>query len=138
MPVFSPDGNWIAFSANYDGNRDVYVMPAAGGEPQRLTWHPGQDVALGWTPDGKRVLFLSDRDAYADMTRMYTVPMEGGVAEVLPMWRAFERRLFSGRGEDCLRAKLPVATGMEAVPRRTDHADLHCAAEGSAAGESAA
>ena len=89
-PVFSPDGNWIAFSANYDGNRDVYVIPAAGGEPRRLTWHPGQDGALGWTPDGKRVLFLSDRDAYADMTRMYTVPMEGGVAEVLPMWRAFE------------------------------------------------
>ena len=89
-PVFSPDGNWIAFSANYDGNRDVYVMPAAGGEPKRLTWYPGQDGALGWTPDGKRVLFLSDRDAYADMTRMYTVPMEGGVAEVLPMWRAFD------------------------------------------------
>jgi tricorn protease len=89
-PVFSPDGNWIAFSANYDGNRDVYVIPAAGGEPKRLTWHPGQDGALGWTPDGKRVLFLSDRDAYADMTRMYTVPLEGGVAEVLPMWRAFE------------------------------------------------
>jgi tricorn protease len=42
-PVFSPDGNWIAFSANYDGNRDVYVIPAAGGEPRRLTWHPGQD-----------------------------------------------------------------------------------------------
>jgi tricorn protease len=89
-PVFSPDGHWIAFSANYDGNRDVYVIPAAGGEPKRLTWHPGQDAALGWTPDGKRVLFLSDRDAYADITRMYTVPMEGGVAEVLPMWRAFE------------------------------------------------
>jgi len=89
-PVFSPDGNWIAFSANYDGNRDVYVVPAAGGEPKRLTWYPGQDGALGWTPDGKRVLFLSDRDAYADMTRMYTVPMEGGVAEVLPMWRAFD------------------------------------------------
>ena len=88
--VFSPDGNWIAFTANYDGNRDVYVIPAAGGEPRRLTWHPGQDGALGWTPDGKRVLFLSDRDAYADITRMYTVPMEGGVAEVLPMWRAFE------------------------------------------------
>jgi tricorn protease len=87
--AFSPDGKWIAFSASYDGNRDVYVIPATGGEPRRLTWHPGQDVALGWTPDGKRVLFLSDREAYADITRLYTVPAEGGVAEVLPMWRAF-------------------------------------------------
>lgn len=89
-PVFSPDGKWIAFSANYDGNRDVFVMPASGGEPKRLTWHPAQDGAVGWTPDGKKVLFVSDRDAWADITRFYTVPVEGGVAEVLPMWRAFE------------------------------------------------
>ena len=89
-PIFSPDGKWIAFSANYDGNRDVFVIPATGGEPRRLTWHPGQDGAMGWTPDGKKVLFVSDRDAYADSTRFYTVPVEGGVAEVLPMWRAFD------------------------------------------------
>ena len=89
-PIFSPDAKWIAFSANYDGNRDVFVIPATGGEPRRLTWHPGQDGAMGWTPDGKKVLFVSDRDAYADITRFYTVPVEGGVAEVLPMWRAFD------------------------------------------------
>lgn len=89
-PVFSPDGQWIAFSANYDGNRDVYVMPATGGEPKRLTWFPGQDGALGWTPDGKKVLFVSDREAYADFTKFYTVPREGGVVEALPMWRAFD------------------------------------------------
>ena len=89
-PVFSPDGKWIAFSANYDGNRDVFVIPASGGEPRRLTWHPSQDGAIGWTPDGKKVLFVSDRDAWADITRFYTVPVEGGAAEVLPMWRAFE------------------------------------------------
>ena len=88
--VFSPDGTQIAFSGQYDGNTDVYVMPAAGGTPKRLTWHPDQDGALGWTPDGKRVLFVSGRDAYADFTRFYTVPVEGGVAEVLPMWRAFD------------------------------------------------
>ena len=91
-PVFSPDGTQIAFTAQYDGNTDVYVMPAEGGTPKRLTWHPGQDVALGWTPDGKRILFLSDRDAYADFTRFYTVPAQGGVAEALPMWRAFDGR----------------------------------------------
>src|ERR1700731_621140 len=88
-PIFSPDGKWIAFSGHYDGNTDVYVMPADGGEPKRLTWHPGQDGVIGWTPDGKRVLFVSDREAYADLTRFYTVAVEGGVAEALPMWRAF-------------------------------------------------
>ena len=87
---FSPDGTQIAFTGHYDGNTDVFVMPAEGGTPKRLTWHPGQDGALGWTPDGKRVLFVSDRDAYADFTRFYTVAAEGGVAEPLPMWRAFD------------------------------------------------
>jgi len=89
-PSFSPDGQWIAFNGNYDGNRDVYVMPAAGGEPKRLTWYPGEDDALGWTPDGKRVLIASERERYADFVKFYTVPKEGGVAEALPMWRASE------------------------------------------------
>src|SRR5713226_8895240 len=90
FPEFSPDGKWIAFTGMYDGNADVFVIPAEGGEPKRLTWYPGQDGAAGWTPDGKRVLFVSDRDAFADVTRLYTVPAEGGVAEVLPMWRGIE------------------------------------------------
>ena len=90
LPFFSPDGKWIAFTGQYDGNTDVYVMPAEGGAPKRLTWHPDQDVTAGWTPDGKQVLFLSGREAYADFTKFYTVPVEGGVAEALPMWRAFE------------------------------------------------
>jgi tricorn protease len=88
LPVFSPDGNWIAFTGQYDGNIDAYVMPAEGGEPRRLTWHPDLDVAVGWTPDSKRVLFRSPREAYADLERLYTVPVEGGWPEVLPMWRA--------------------------------------------------
>jgi len=87
LPVFSPDGKWIAFTAQYDGNADVFVMAAEGGEPRRLTWHPAPDVAVGWTPDGKGVLFFSPREAYADFDRLYTVPVEGGPAEVLPMWR---------------------------------------------------
>jgi len=86
-PKFSPDGNWIAFTGQYDGNIDAYVMPAGGGEPKRLTWHPNPDVVAGWTPDGKKVLISSGREAYADFDRLYTVPIEGGVPEVLPMWR---------------------------------------------------
>jgi tricorn protease len=87
LPVFSPDGKWIAFSGQYDGNIDAYVMPAEGGEPRRLTWHPEPDVVAGWTPDSKRVMFYSPREAYADFNRLYTVSVEGGWPDGLPMWR---------------------------------------------------
>ena len=87
-PYFSPDGKWIAFTGQYDGNIDAYVMPVDGGEPRRLTWHPAPDVVVGWTPDGKKVLFQSPREAYADFNRIYAVPPTGGVPEALPMWRA--------------------------------------------------
>jgi tricorn protease len=96
-PVFSPDGKWIAFTGQYDGNIDVFVIPGEGGEPKRLTWHPGTDIAVGWTPDGKKVLFHSNRESYADFDRLYTVPVEGGPAEVLPMWRG-EAAWFSPDG----------------------------------------
>src|SRR5476651_1091381 len=58
-PVFSPDGSMIAFTGDYDGNVDVYVMPSAGGIPRRLTHHPAIDEVVGWAPDGKAVLFRS-------------------------------------------------------------------------------
>src|SRR5262249_2654628 len=61
FPKFSPDGKWIAFTGEYDGNPDVYVISAEGGEPKRLTFHPSNDIVLGWTPDGKNILFRSDR-----------------------------------------------------------------------------
>jgi len=84
-PYFSPDGSKIAFSGNYDGNIDVYVVPATGGEPQRLTYHPGVDEAVGWTPDGKNILFRSSRTSYSDPDRLYTVPVNGGFAKMLPL-----------------------------------------------------
>src|ERR1043166_1266351 len=87
LPIFSPDGKWIAFTGQYDGNIDVFIMPAEGGEPRRLTFHPGADVAVGWLPNSSRVLFRSSREAYADFARLYTVGLEGGWPEVLPMWR---------------------------------------------------
>src|SRR5208282_5549070 len=65
-PAYSPDGKWLAFTGQYDGNADVYVMPAEGGEPKRLTWHPDVDQVVGWTPDSKKILFRSEREAYAD------------------------------------------------------------------------
>ena len=60
-PHLSPDGKWIAFSGEYAGNTEVYVVPTAGGEPQRLTWHPGADTVQGWMHEGKAVLFASAR-----------------------------------------------------------------------------
>src|SRR5919199_5453645 len=54
-PVFAPDGRTIAFSAQYEGNTDVYTIPVEGGIPTRLTWHPGPDTVRGWTPDGTAV-----------------------------------------------------------------------------------
>ena len=65
----------------YDGNIDVFVVPAAGGVPKRLTWHPGADIVQGFTPDGKSVLFASaatsSNRAY---TQLFTVPVDGGDA----------------------------------------------------------
>ena len=84
-PYFSPDGKWIAFTADYYGNPDVYVIPAAGGEPKRLTWHPAADVAAGWSPDSKNVLFSSTRTSSTDAPKLFTVPVEGGFATELPL-----------------------------------------------------
>jgi len=84
-PVFSPDGRMLAYTGDYDGNPDVYVVPAAGGEPRRLTWYPGPDVAVGWTPDGKRVLFRSHRDSTNDSNQLFTVPVSGGLPAPLPL-----------------------------------------------------
>ena len=79
VPHFSPDGNWIAFSAGYDNNIDVYVVPVQGGQPRRLTWHPSPDIVTGWSPDGKRVLFVSDREVSNSRSgQLYEVPLEGG------------------------------------------------------------
>jgi tricorn protease len=83
-PAFSPDGSLIAFSAQYDGNTDVFIVPAAGGIPKRLTWHPGPDIVQSFTPDGKAVLFASPRNTYSGRyLQLYTVPLDGGYPEQL-------------------------------------------------------
>ena len=90
-PQFSPDGTLIAFSGEYDGNRDVYVVPAEGGEPRRLTYHPDPDTVIGWTPDGKRILFRSTRASYSRFSRLFTVAADGGgLPDQLPLPMADE------------------------------------------------
>src|SRR3989442_2171635 len=94
-PHFSPDGKWIAFSGEYAGNLDVYVVPAEGGEPKRLTWHPGADSVQGWTPDGKSIMFSSSRATWSPSgaPRFWTVPVEGGVEEPMPLPRGYQGKI---------------------------------------------
>ncbi|HEX8559173.1 MAG TPA: PDZ domain-containing protein [Pyrinomonadaceae bacterium] len=89
-PYFSPDGSLIAFSGEYDGNVDVYVVPAAGGVPRRLTYHPGADVAQGWSKDGRSVLFRSGRNSYSRFNRLFTIPADGGLETEVPLPMAEE------------------------------------------------
>ena len=78
-PAFSPDGTLVAFTAQYEGNADVYVVPVTGGVPTRLTWHPGRDAVQGFTPDGSAVVFTSARAVFSGRyTQMFTVPVKGG------------------------------------------------------------
>ncbi len=94
-PHFSPDGKWLAFSAEYGGNTDVYITPAEGGEPKRLTWHPGADLVQGWTHDSKSVLFTSPRATAAPSPapRFWTVPAEGGIEAPLALPRGFQGKI---------------------------------------------
>ena len=93
---FSPDGKWIAFTGQYDGDEQVYVVPSSGGEPKQLTFYPARgpltprwgydNQVYGWTNDGKAVLFRSQRDSWTlPVSKLYTVAVTGGAAEPLPM-----------------------------------------------------
>jgi tricorn protease len=93
---FSPDGNWIAFTGQYDGDEQVYVIPATGGVPRQLTFYPAKgpftprwgwdNQVYGWTKDGKQIIFKSQRDSWTlPVARLYTVSVDGGPAEALPM-----------------------------------------------------
>ncbi len=87
-PKFSPDGRWIAFSADYDGPQSLYLIPAGGGEPRRLTWQPGNLQTVAWTPDGKRVVFRADTEQFIHRDpNLYWVALDGTVPERLPVDR---------------------------------------------------
>ena len=83
-PYLSNDGKSVCFTGEYDGNTDVYMVSIKGGNPQRLTWHPGTDVAKGWTPDD-RVMFASGRTKVpvASLEQFWSVGKEGGLPERL-------------------------------------------------------
>jgi tricorn protease len=93
---FSPDGKWIAFTGQYDGDEQVYVIPSTGGVPRQLTFYPAKgplaprwgwdNQVYGWSRDGRRIFFRSLRDSWAlPIARLYWVSVEGGPIEPLPM-----------------------------------------------------
>jgi len=93
---FSPDGKWIAFTGQYDGDEQVYVIPSTGGVPKQLTFYPAKgpltprwgwdNQVYGWSKDGQRVFFKSLRDSWSlPLARLFSVSVAGGPAEPLPM-----------------------------------------------------
>jgi tricorn protease len=91
-PRFSPDGQWIAFSSDREGNLDVFIVPAVGGTPKQLTQHSADDTVLAWAPDSKSILFATNRAE--DFTgKLYTVPITGGmpsnIGSDMGVWATF-------------------------------------------------
>ncbi|MFN2396468.1 MAG: acetyl-CoA synthetase, partial [Bacteroidales bacterium] len=96
FPKLSPDGKWIAFSGEYSGSRQVFVMPAEGGTPEQLTYYNDvgpmpprggfDNVVMGWTSDSKNVFFRSNRTEYGQrMGRYFKVSIDGGFVDELPI-----------------------------------------------------
>ena len=96
---FSPDGKWLAFTGQYDGNTEVYLMPSQGGAPKRLTWTATlardevsdrmgpNNLVIGWRDDS-HVLFRSRRTQWNDfLGQLYLVNVAGGPVEELPLPR---------------------------------------------------
>ena len=84
-PHFSPDGKLVAFTGQYDGGNNAYVVPIEGGEPKRLTYEPQGDAVLGWTPDG-RVAYTSAFGSNSTRSRrLWTVAPTGGMPMKTPV-----------------------------------------------------
>ncbi len=95
---FSPDGKYIAFTGQYDGNTEVYIIPSEGGTPQRLTYTATlnrddvadrmgpNNIVMGWTPDGKYVIFRSRMKSFNDFVgQLFKISIDGGIPEQLPL-----------------------------------------------------
>ncbi len=85
FPRFSPDGKTIAFVGNYDGNRDIYTLPVAGGVPARVTYHPSNEWLQDWTTDGRLLFCMNGMAGLARQTQLFTVPPAGGLPTKLPV-----------------------------------------------------
>src|ERR1700761_7232537 len=86
FPKFSPDGNTIAYTADYDGNNSVYTIPTTGGIPNRITWAAAPERVVDWYPDGHHLLFASGRaSGRARFSQFFKIAAQGGMPERLPL-----------------------------------------------------
>lgn len=98
FPRFSPDGKYIAFTGQYEGNTEVFVIPGTGGTPKRLTYTATltrddigdrmgpNNIVMAWTPDSKNIIFRSRRNTFNDFTgQLFQVPVDGGMAAEIPL-----------------------------------------------------
>jgi len=98
FPRFSPDGKYIAFTGQYEGNTEVFVIPGEGGTPKRLTFSATltrddvgdrmgpNNIVMTWTPDGKNIVYRSRKYTFNDFTgQLFTVPIEGGLSKEIPL-----------------------------------------------------
>lgn len=100
MPVWSRDGQSLAFASDRNGNFDVFVMPATGGEPRRITFNSADDLPSDFTPDGKYVLFTAQRRDSREniqfpsgtLPELYRAPLAGGPAEMVQTTPAQDAR----------------------------------------------
>lgn len=91
----SPDGKLVAFTASYDGNPDVYVMPTEGGEPRRLTFEPDADNVIGWTPDGK-IMYGSTYGSFTNrQQRLWMISPNGGLPQRTAVSEVFDGTMAS-------------------------------------------
>lgn len=97
FPKFSPDGSLIAFTGQYDGNADVYVMNNKGGDIRRVTYHPGVDEVVGWHPLKNKIIFSSGRHSTTRYTKLFLISPDGTGLEELIMYDA-SRGSFSPDG----------------------------------------
>ena len=122
-PVFSPDGQTIAFSAQYDGNTDVYTIPVAGGAPTRLTWHPGAGHRPRLHPgrQARPVLLAAARVSATGTRNSSPCRSTGGMPTQLPIPWGFEAELLARRRVHRLHARsaTPPRSGSTTAAART-------------------
>ena len=122
-PVFSPDGSLVAFTGEYDGNVDVFIVPAAGGVPRRLTWHPAADTASAGPPTASASFSVRPATPIPVQRALHGRPRRRPRGEVAAA-HGLRSRLLPGRQAPRLCAPRPGLQGLEALPRRPGHADL--------------
>lgn len=106
-PKFSNDGSLIAFTGEYDGNADVYVMDTYGGNIRRVTFHPGFDAVIGWDPVKSKIMFTSGRNSFGGFTRLFLINPDGTGIEEVPLPEVAQAS-FSSDGKHIAFAKVSV------------------------------